>query len=209
MNTPNTTLMSEARKSLDGNWGLAVGAFLVLGLISGVAQVVPVIGWIGAIIIGGPLALGAAIFSLSLSRRENPRFEQIFEGFKRFELALGAYLLMVVYVFLWTLLFIIPGIIAGISYSQTFFIIAEDDSISASQALEKSKQMMEGHKAKYFRMMLRFMGLSILCIFTLGIGFLFLMPYVQVSCANFHQDINDDFEARPFYMDDILDEDLV
>jgi len=209
MNTPNTVLMADARAALEGKWGLAVGAFLVIGLISGAAQVVPIIGFLGSLIIGGPLALGGAIFSLSLSRREYPRFEQIFDGFKKFETSLVAYLVTCIFIFLWSLLFIIPGIIAAISYSQTFFIIAQDDNIAPYDAMQKSKMMMEGHKAKYFRMILRFMGWSIVCLFTLGIGFLFLMPYAQVSMANFHRDISDEFEEGINFREDILDDDLV
>lgn len=209
MNTPNKILMADARESLEGKWGLAIGAFFVLMLVSSAAQVVPFIGIIGSFIIGGPLALGAALFSLSLSKREHPRFEQIFDGFKKFETSFIAYLVTAVLVFLWSLLLIIPGIIAAISYSQTFYIIAQDDNIAPYDAMQKSRMMMEGYKAKYFRMMLRFMGWGILCIFTLGIGFLFLIPYVHVSTANFHRDISEEFEVGTNYREDILDDDLV
>lgn len=89
------------------------------------------------------------------------------------------------------ILFIIPGLIAALSYSMTFFIIADDNSIDGFEALKKSKQMMKGYKWKYFCLNLRFLGWLVLCILSLGIGFLWLIPYVQVTNANFYEDIKD------------------
>jgi uncharacterized membrane protein len=84
----------------------------------------------------------------------------------------------------------VPGIIAAISYSMTFYIMSEDNSISGTAAIDKSKKMMDGYKMKYFYLCLRFLGLALLCILTLGIGFLWLMPYIYVTCAKFYDDIN-------------------
>ena len=185
----NKELMAEARASLSGNWGLAVGTFLVYIIIVGTLQVIPVIGGVIGLFIAGPMSVGISMFTLSLSRDENARLEQIFEGFKNYGTVLGAYLLMVVFIFLWALLLIIPGIIAGLAYSQTFYILAEDDTIGSMDALRKSKEMMNGYKWKYFCLGLRFIGWALLCLLTLGIGFLWLSPYIQVSYAKFYEDL--------------------
>lgn len=185
----NTELMAEARESLSGNWGLAIATFLVYGIIISIFQVIPTVGSVLALFIAGPMLVGISMFSLSLSRGENARLEQIFEGFKNYGTVLGAYLLMVLFIFLWMLLLIIPGIIAAIAYSQTFYILAEDDAISSMDALKKSKEMMDGYKWKYFCLGLRFIGWALLCILTLGIGFLWLSPYIQISYAKFYEDI--------------------
>lgn len=185
----NTELMVEARESLSGNWGLAIGTFLVYGILISSLQFIPVIGSVLALFIAGPMLVGVSMFSLSLSRGENARLEQIFEGFKNYGTVLGAYLLMVLFIFLWALLLIIPGIIAGLAYSQTFYILAEDDTIGSMDALRKSKEMMNGYKWKYFCLGLRFIGWALLCILTLGIGFLWLSPYIQISYAKFYEDI--------------------
>ena len=185
----NTELMAEARESLSGNWGLAIATFLVYGIIISIFQVIPTVGSVLALFIAGPMLVGVSMFSLSLSRGENARLEQIFEGFKNYGTVLGAYLLMVLFIFLWMLLLIIPGIIAAIAYSQTFYILAEDDAISSMDALKKSKEMMDGYKWKYFCLGLRFIGWALLCILTLGIGFLWLSPYIQISYAKFYEDI--------------------
>ncbi len=221
MKTENVVLMQMARESLKGKWGLAIGTFVVYFLIIGMVQIIPIVGPVISLIISGPFALGLAIFSLSISRNQDAKLEQIFEGFNNFGTALGAYLLMILFILLWSLLLIIPGIIAAISYSMTFYILADDNSIGAMDALKKSKKMMDGYKWKYFCLVLRFLGWALLFILTyfilalgigflwpeeekakawgnvicfiltLGIGFLWLIPYMQVSIAKFYDDIKD------------------
>jgi len=189
MNTENVVLMQMARESLKGKWGLAIGTFVVYLLITVTLQVIPVAGPIVSLIISGPFSLGLAIFSLAISRNQEARLEQIFQGFNNFGTALGTYLLMVLFILLWMLLLIIPGIIAALSYSMTFYILADDKSIGAMEAIDKSKQMMYGYKWKLFCLGLRFIGWALLCILTLGIGFLWLFPYIQVSVAKFYDDV--------------------
>ncbi len=192
MTTENSALMKKGRESLKGNWGLAIGTFFVVFLIEGAVQSIHKGGGsILSLIIGGPFTLGMALFSLSYSRHQEPRFEQVFEGFRDFGRTLGAYLLIVLYVFLWTLLLIVPGVIAALSYSMTFFIMTDDPDIKATDALKKSKQMMNGYKGKLFGLYFRFFGWGLLCILTLGIGFLWLAPWVHVTTAHFYDDIKD------------------
>jgi len=185
----NSVLMQEARKSLENKWGLAIGTFFILALISGLLSLIPFIGSLGSLIITGPLYLGAAIFSLAIARDEEANTNQLFKGFDNFGNALAAYLLMALFVFLWLLLLIIPGIIAAISYSMTFFIMADDPSISSMDAIDKSKKMMYGYKAKYFFLGFRFLGWILLSILTLGIGLLWVVPYMNISYAKFYEDI--------------------
>ncbi|MDC9723757.1 MAG: DUF975 family protein [Urechidicola sp.] len=195
MDTSNSELMKDAERSLSGKWGLAVGTFFVIGLINFALQLmadyIPFSSIVN-IIIAGPLALGVAIFSLNLSRDNNAKSDNIFDGFKNFGNAIGTYLLMVLFIFLWTLLLIIPGIIAALSYSMALFILADDPDIKPMEALDESKRMMDGHKEKLFFMYLRFFGWSLLCILTLGIGFLWFIPYANVSLAKFYDDLKKD-----------------
>jgi len=189
MATENLVLMRNARESLKGKWALAVGTCLVYCLILCAAGAIPFIGGIGSLFIAGQFAVGLATFTLAISRNHEARLEQIFVGFNNYANILGAYLLMVLYIILWLLLLIVPGIIAAISYSMTFYILAEDNTIGAQAALDKSKKMMDGYKWKYFCLCLRFLGWALLCILTLGIGFLWLMPYIYVSVAKFYDDV--------------------
>jgi uncharacterized membrane protein len=189
MNTDNMSLMRASRESLKGKWGLAVITFLIYTLLTTGPGTVEHRSSILTLIIGGPLALGAAIFSLSISRGKEARLEQIFQGFQNFATAFVAYLLILLYVLLWMLLLIVPGIIAALGYSMTFYILADNPQMKPEDALHKSKSMMDGYKLKLFYLCLRFLLLAILCILTLGIGFLWLIPYVHVTMAKFYDDI--------------------
>jgi uncharacterized membrane protein len=187
--TENRILMAQARESLRDKWGLAIGTFVVFTVIMIPIALIPGAGWIIAILIGGPMSIGLAIFTLSVSRKQDSQLAQIFEGFQKFSVGLGAYILKAIFTILWMLLLIVPGIIAALSYSMTYFIIAEDDSIGSLDAITKSKEMMRGNKWKLFCLCFRFLGWILLCILTIGIGFLWLYPYMMVSFAQFYDDI--------------------
>ena len=148
----NTTLRAEARERLSGNWGAPIGITVVYMIVSIVIQNIPFIGALAYLFITGHLVFGLAIFFLKYSREEDANVNNLFEGFKDYGRILVTYLLFILYVLLWTLLFIIPGIIAQIGYSQVWFIIAEDSEIKPIDALKKSKQMMYGYKMQYFSM---------------------------------------------------------
>lgn len=177
--------MKNAREALAGKWGIAVGGSLLYSVIVGSLNYVFPLG----LIFGGPMVVGLAIFTLALYRKEEATIEQLFEGFKNFANSVVAYLLMTLYVFLWTLLLIIPGIIASLNYSQIMFILAEDKNIKGSEALKKSKEMMKGNRWKLVCLSFRFFGWLLLSILTLGVGLLWLIPYMQVSYAGFYEDI--------------------
>ena len=104
--------------------------------------------------------------------------------------------LMNVFVFLWSLLLIIPGIVKMFSYAMTEFILEEHPELSANEAIDHSRAMMKGHKFDLFWLVLSFIGWGIVCIFTLGIGFLWLIPYMQTSIAGFYEDVKADYEVN-------------
>lgn len=211
MQKSNSELLRAARESLAGRWGLAIGTFLVYEIIIGSLQsgyryqtdtdqgfsFAYSFASIVYLVVAGPLALGVSIFSLHLARNTEARFEQIFDGFRNFKTSLAAYLLVVIFIVLWALLLIIPGIIAALSYAMTFYIIADDDTIEPMAAIDKSKKMMYGYKWQLFYLGLRFLGLALLCILTLGIGFLWLIPYINVTTAKFYDDIKDNPISEP------------
>jgi|SRR3989344_4697814 len=186
----NALLMERARDSLKGRWRLAVGGSFLYIFITTIVGSPRKLGSIFSFLINGPMLLGLSVFSLSLSRRQETTVSQLFVGFNEFKRAFSAYFFMMLSIILWSLLLIIPGIIAALSYSQTFYILAEDKSVSARDAIKKSKEMMRGNKKKLFFLSLRFLGWFLLGILTLGIGFLWLMPYFQVTMALFYDDIS-------------------
>ena len=190
-NTENRVLMAQARESLKGKWGLGVGTTVVFMLVMIAVQFIPVAGGIISLLITGPMSIGLAIFALSLSRKQDAKLSQIFSGFRKLGVGLGAYLLQLIFIILWSLLLIIPGIIAAISYSMTYYIIADNDLIGPLESITKSKEMMRGNKWKFFCLGFRFFGWALLCILTLGIGCLWLFPYMIVSLAQFYDDLKE------------------
>ena len=200
--TSNQAIMTQALKSLIGKWGIAIGAWFVFFILTDFQ-----VGWewqgddggdykvglkIIGLIIGGPLALGYTTLILLISRNQKPDFAILFSGFKRFGVSLAAYLLMSIFIILWFLLLIIPGIIACLRYSQTYYILSEDENIGPLEAITKSKEMMVGNKWKLFCLYCRFIGWFILCIITLGFAGLYVGPYLSQSCANFYNDLIND-----------------
>ena len=182
----NQELRSDARQQLEAKWGSAVIASLVYAVITGTASGA---GGIGALIIGGPMELGLATYVLLLKKREDAQLEHLFRGFRTFESSLVLYLVRSVFIALWSLLFVIPGIVAALRYSMSIYILHDNPEISGMDALNRSKEMMDGFKGRLFGLYLSFLGWAILCLFTLGIGYLWLIPYMKVTEANFYEDL--------------------
>lgn len=187
--TSNRELMAQARNRLDGNWGLGVLAMLICGGINLASSMLPFAGGVISLLVGGPIALGLAILFLAIARSEGAQWGMLFDGFRRFGDALGAYLLVAIFTLLWTLLLIVPGIIAAISYSMTYFILRDDHSVGPLDAIRRSKKMMQGNKWKFFCLQWRFFWWTLLCVLTCGIGFLWLQPYIMTSAALFYEDL--------------------
>ena len=103
---------------------------------------------------------------------------------------------MSVLMFLWTLLFIIPGIVKAFAYSMTPFILDENPELTPVEAIHRSRMMMKGHKFDLFWLYLSFIGWGILCLFTAGIGFLWLVPYVQTAEAAFYEEVKADYDVN-------------
>lgn len=142
-----------------------------------------------------PLILGYKNFFLLLVKRQKPNISNLFDGYRKSVLtSIIGVLLTTIYTLLWSLLFIVPGIIKYLSYSMTFYILADNPSISAREAIKRSKAMMNGHKWKYFLMELSFIGWGILCLLTLNIGALWLTPYIETSKAHFYLTLKENFE---------------
>ncbi|MFE4241619.1 DUF975 family protein [Peribacillus butanolivorans] len=220
-------LKREALLSLKGKWGVAISLMLLLFLINVIFPIiVEVIGsggftqWfaqeetpIWSDIFGTvlsialiPLTIATTWFYLNIVRDGNPGIPEVFaiykDGKTSFKI-IGASILQGIFIFLWSLLFIIPGIIKSLSYSQLFFLLKDHPQLTVLEAFSESKKRMKGLKWKYFLMHLSFIGWGILCIFTLGIGLLWLAPYAGTTMAAFYNELivsqddsdNDQIEA--------------
>lgn len=187
----NYQIRTLSREQLQGNWVkvvlLCLVAILIAGMLGGISRIGPGISFL----VSGPLNLGIVSCFLKLIRKEEFRFENLFDGFKNLASALILNILIGVFVFLWLLLFIIPGIIAAYSFSMAYYILSDEPSLGAMEAINRSKKMMMGYKWKLFSLHCSFIGWAILSILTLGIGFLWLIPYIKTATANFYKNLKD------------------
>ena len=159
----------------------AAGVLVLVGLVFGIAY----------FILGSVVGLGYTKFNLVLvDRQKEPELGALFGYFPHWKRAALTYLLQGVYTFLWSLLLIIPGIIATYSYAMTKYILAENPELTANEAIGRSKEMMDGNRWRLFCLEISFIGWDILCLFTLGIGHLWLTPYKQAARAAFYRDIS-------------------
>ena len=152
----------------------------------------------GVFLVGGPLLVGMvnAFKVLLLQGDDRLVSNEIRIGFGNWLHHVWAYFLRGLYVLLWTILFIIPGIVKTLAYAMTNYILVDLPELSANKAILLSNEMMKGHKYDLFYLYLSFAGWFILCVITLGIGFFWLIPYAQTAQASFYQDVKAEWEAR-------------
>lgn len=146
-----------------------------------------------------PLSIGVYWFYLSLVRGNNPRISYVLSVYQSGKTAIklmAATILQGIFVYLWALLFIIPGIIKGIAYSQTYYILRDHPEFTILEAITESRRKMDGFKWNYFLLQLSFIGWGILCLFTLGIGYLWLVPYISTAKATFYNQVIYNREAN-------------
>jgi uncharacterized membrane protein len=205
----NKEILKEAELALNNKWGKSILVNLTyIAIVFLVAYVEKyelnfldkiyrnIIETVFSLIITGPFCLGLYKYHLSIARKENPAYDTMYDGFKDFKRAFITYILSTLYILLRLLLLIIPGIIAALNYALVYFILSDDKEITGSEAILKSKKMMYGHRKRLFYLTLRFLGLTILSIFTLFIGLLWLIPYSYVTYSIFYEDVKRVYEEQ-------------
>ena len=160
-------------------------AFAVAGAIIGLAIS------IAMFVVTSVVETGYANFNTRLIDNDNPEFNNLFAYFRNWKNLSLTNLLKSLYIFLWTLLFIIPGIVASYSYAMTPYILADNPELSPSEAIEMSKEMMRGNKWRLFCLSFSFIGWDLLCaMLTFNIGNLWLNPYKMAARADFYREIS-------------------
>ncbi len=196
----NQTYKNRALASLEGNWGTAAIATLIMAILSGGLSTAVAIPFGNDIIVSNgissawsllclPLDWGFTVFFLNLIRKEDIRYERLFEGYKDFIRIFLAYFLFAMAILIGLFLFIIPGIILSLGLCMTPYILKDDKEISAMDALKKSWEITYGHKMEILWLGLSFIGWIILSFLTLFIGFFFLVPYMNATFAHYYEDI--------------------
>ena len=158
-------------------------------VLNGVVIILSIIGLLIGIFVTGAITVGLGNYFIK-NTYSKPSFADAFSGFRiKYGRNTGTILLMGIKLVLWTLLFIIPGIIKTYEYEMIPYILADDAEISSKDAFKKAKQMMKGNKWRLFKLNLSFIGWTILCIPTLGIGTFFLIPYINAANAEFYAEL--------------------
>ena len=182
-------LKANAKVQIKGKIGILFLITVIIAVVSSVAGfvlgLIPVAGSIAAAVIVTPA------FSLSLIRvymnvvnGGEPAAGDSFSGFDDFWSAFKVNFLVGLYTFLWSLLFVIPGIVKSFSYSMSMYILAENKGKSAHECIEESKKMTDGHKMELFVLGLSFIGWALLGCITCGIVYIWAVPYMQATYTN-------------------------
>ena len=186
----NGLIRSAASASLKNNWGTGVLVALVVTLATCISTTIPAVNIALWVFLFCPLYVGISKMFLELARDGQPLgFEGIFGVFNSelYMKCVCVELLSTVYTLLWTLLFIIPGIVKMCSYAMSHYIMLENPTLSADECIERSMQMMDGHKWDFFLILLGYFILMVLAsIFTLGIGCLWISTYYEAIFAHFY-----------------------
>ncbi len=183
----------RAREALEGNifgntWLFMVLVVLVTGAILGVSGVI----FIGPLLLIGPISIGICSYTLHVVRNteKKNKIDPLLDGFRGSvgnSILVG--LLATIFTALWSLLFIIPGIVKAIAYSQCYFIALEHPEYDANTCITESRKMMNGHKWEYFCLQFSFIGWMIVGSFCLGVGTLWVSAYMNAANAAFYEDL--------------------
>ena len=174
-------IKQTAKAALSAHYGLSIGIYLLYMLIVSVASSFVV----GSILVL-PLYVGMLFVYLMMYKNENPSLDIMFTSAlqENYGRKLGGMLLMTLYTFLWTLLFIIPGIVKSYSYAMTPYILAKYTNVDASSAITLSRRIMNGRKVDLFVVDLSFIGWQLLNVLTFGIlGIFYVFPYIELTKA--------------------------
>lgn len=181
----NSQIRARAREALGGKifgekWLYAVVIALIVVAVSAIGGFIPFV----SIIIAGPLGVGVAgVFMAIAKTGEKAKLEDTFNGFRDFAGNLILGLMITLFTALWTLLFIIPGIVKAISYSMAYYIKNDHPEYDWKQCIDESKKMTDGHKWQIFCLYLSFIGWLFLGTLCFGIGTLWVIPYINTSMA--------------------------
>ena len=185
------SIKKETRELLkDDRWNLVLGDLLVSAASGSSAAGV-------GVVLTGPFQYGLTNFSLKSVRKEERNTGDLFSGFSSmFGKSLGLFVLEFVYTLLWTLLFIIPGIIKSYSYSMAFYLLKDNPELGPDEAITRSRKLMKGHKWELFVLQLSFIGWILLSILTCGIlAIFFVGPWMYLAQAKFYESIKENQET--------------
>ncbi|NLO48840.1 MAG: DUF975 family protein [Clostridiales bacterium] len=133
------------------------------------------------------ISVGYLSYTLRLSRKQPANMNNLGDGFYRYRAIIGIYFLQTIFVLLWSLLLIVPGIIAAYRYRMAYYIALDREDLGPLQCINESKRLMHGSKLELFILDLSFLGWWLLGMMTFGILLIWKLPYIQVTYAYVYQ----------------------
>ena len=193
-------LKASAKIQIKGKIGILFAMFFIMIVImigvSSASSFVPVLGSIANYLVNAAFALGGAWVFLRIAKGKEVSVGNIFYGFEDLWAAIKAQFFMGLFILLWSLLLIIPGIIKAYAYSMTFYILAENKGMPVLEAITLSRKMMDGHKMDLFLLFLSFIGWFILVLITFGIAGIWVYPYFYATITNFYLSVKEDYMSK-------------
>ena len=189
-------LKASAKTQIKGKIGILFAMFLIMIGVSIASSFVPVLGSIANLLVNAAFALGGAWVFLRIAKGEEVSVGNIFYGFEDLWAAIKAQFFMGLFILLWYLLLIIPGIIKTYAYSMTFYILAENKGMPVLEAITLSRKMMDGHKMDLFLLFLSFIGWFLLVVITFGIAGIWVYPYFYATLTNFYLSVKEDYMSK-------------
>ena len=182
-------LKAKAKEQIKGKIGILFVISLIISAISVgasfILSLIPVVGsLIASIVVTPALTLSLIMVYLNVVKGGTPTVGDSFNGFNDFWAAFKVTFLVGLFTFLWSLLFVIPGIIKMYSYSMSFYVLAENKGKKALECIDESKKMTEGFKMDLFVLGLSFIGWMLLGAITFGIAYIWVGPYMNATYAN-------------------------
>lgn len=137
-----------------------------------------------------PFLVSLAGYYLNHIRGFNPEWKSIYkEGFDRFGKYLSTMIVTNIIIGLWSLLFVIPGVIKGYAYSQVKYILHDNPNLNSQDARRMSDIMTKGYKSDLFVLDLSFFAWYLLVACTAGIAIIYVTPYVETTKAMYYENL--------------------
>ena len=172
-------------------WLIAVVVVVIQTAISYLVNAIPGIGQIASLLLAGPVSYGVSAMFLKQTRTGGKMdIGDIFNGFREdFSNTFLIGLMTTIFTMLWSLLFIIPGIVKALSYSMAMYIKVDHSDYDWKQCIDESQRMMQGHKGELFVLNLSFIGWIIVGACCAGIGGFWVSAYMQAATSQFYENL--------------------
>jgi len=196
-------IKADAKAAMKQQWGTSIGTLILYAVVIAVAVLVCVLFifvnvavyivllLVVMLLLAGPLIVGVSGVFAKIYRREPASAGGIFSAFSNnYPRKLGGMLWMELFVFLWSLLFVIPGIVKAFAYSMIPYILADCPNVTAKEAMKLSMRMTKGYKGTLFVMGLSFIGWYMLSSLTFGIlALVYVNPYMYTTIGGYYNEL--------------------